>query len=88
MPPKQEDGAVCYREGLVVNENYQICDITNRQIVDQLKEQKPQATFSCNAERQTCNFQFWVGQMESFYCALDTCNWKAEATDTSNSTTY
>ncbi|KAK0281695.1 FAD-dependent urate hydroxylase [Friedmanniomyces endolithicus] len=88
VPPEQEDGAVCYREGLVVNENYQICDITNRKIVDQLKEQKPQATFSCNAERQTCNFQFWVGQMESFYCALDTCNWKAEATDTSNSTTY
>ncbi|KAK5676459.1 FAD-dependent urate hydroxylase [Elasticomyces elasticus] len=88
MPPKQEDGAVCYREGIVVNENYQICDITNQKIVETLKERKPQATFSCNAERETCNFQFWVGQQESFYCALDNCAWKAEATDTRNSTSY
>lgn len=51
------NGGVCYREGLVVNENYQICDITNRKILDTLKEKKPQATFSCNAERAECNFQ-------------------------------
>ncbi|KAH0412990.1 hypothetical protein KCU90_g17178, partial [Aureobasidium melanogenum] len=51
------NGGVCYREGLVVNENYQICDITNRKILDQLKEKKPQATFSCNADRKECNFQ-------------------------------
>ncbi|KAG9731859.1 hypothetical protein KCU59_g12162, partial [Aureobasidium melanogenum] len=69
------NGGVCYREGLVVNENYQMCDITNRKILDQLKEKKPQATFSCNADRKECNFQFWVDQVESFYCALDTCTW-------------
>jgi hypothetical protein len=51
------EGGVCYREGLVVNENYQMCDITNRKIIDQLKDQKPQATFSCNAAREECNFQ-------------------------------
>lgn len=51
------EGGVCYREGLVVNENYQMCDITNKKILDQLKEQKPQATFSCNAARKECNFQ-------------------------------
>lgn len=56
MMPEGE-GGVCYREGLVVNENYQICDITNRKILDQLKEKKPQATFSCNADRKECNFQ-------------------------------
>lgn len=88
MPPGQEDEGVCYREGLVVNENFQMCDITNRKILDQLKKQKPQATFSCNAGRQECNFQFWVDQKESFYCALDACDWKAEATSTQNKTTY
>ncbi|KAF2771146.1 putative ABC transporter [Teratosphaeria nubilosa] len=86
--PGQEGGATCYREGVVVRENYQMCDITNRKILDQLKEKKPQATFSCNAERAECNFQFWVEQQESFYCALDTCSWEAKATDTSNSTKY
>jgi len=88
VPAGQEEDAVCYREGLVVNENFQMCDITNRKILDQLKEQKPQATFSCNAERAECNFQFWVDQRESFYCSLDGCEWKAEATDTKNTTSY
>lgn len=50
-------GGVCYKQSLVVNENYQMCDVTNRKIRDQLKEQKPQVTFSCNAEHKECNFQ-------------------------------
>jgi ABC-type multidrug transport system ATPase subunit len=87
MMPNGEDG-VCYREGLVVKENYQMCDITNRKIMDQLKDKKAQATFSCNAEREECNFQFWVDQRESFYCGLENCEWSAEATDTKNSTSY
>ncbi|KEQ81226.1 hypothetical protein D6C84_08577 [Aureobasidium pullulans] len=87
MMPEGE-GGVCYREGLVVNENYQICDITNRKILDQLKEKKPQATFSCNADRKECNFQFWVDQKESFYCALDTCTWNSKAEPNRNSTSY
>ncbi|EME48982.1 ABC transporter-like protein [Dothistroma septosporum NZE10] len=87
MMPNGEDG-VCYREGVVQKENFQICDITNRKILDMLKDQKPQATFSCNAERAECNFQFWVDQKESFYCALDTCNWDMKATDNRNTTTY
>ncbi|PSK50464.1 ABC transporter G family member [Elsinoe australis] len=82
------EGGVCYREGLVVNENYQMCDVTNKKILDQLKEQKPQVTFSCNAQREECNFQFWVDQKESFYCALDTCKWSAKAEETRNSTDY
>ncbi|PNS21841.1 ABC transporter G family member [Sphaceloma murrayae] len=82
------EGGICYREGLVVNENYQMCDVTNKKILDQLKEQKPQVTFSCNAQREECNFQFWVDQKESFYCALDTCKWSAEATESRNSTSY
>lgn len=87
LMPEGQDG-VCYREGLLVKENYQMCDITNKKIQDQLKNQKPQATFSCNAERKECNFQFWVDQQESFYCALDTCSWSAETEETRNSTTY
>ena len=81
-------GGVCYKQGLVVHENYQICNVTNRKILDQLKEQKPEVTFSCNAEHETCNFQFWVDQKESFYCALDTCSWKAEKYENRNTTDY
>jgi len=51
------DGGICYKQGLVVRENYQVCDVTNRKILDQLKEKKPQVTFSCLAEDKTCNFQ-------------------------------
>ncbi|KAF2501031.1 hypothetical protein BU16DRAFT_522087 [Lophium mytilinum] len=87
MMPEGKDG-VCYREGLLVKENYQMCDITNRKILDQLKDQKPQATFSCTEENDECNFQFWVDQKESFYCALDTCVWSATAETNRNTTQY
>lgn len=50
-------GGVCYKDGAVIKENYQMCDVTNRKIIDTLKEKKPQITFSCNAEEATCNFQ-------------------------------
>jgi hypothetical protein len=56
LMPENEDG-VCYREGLVVKENFQMCDITNKKIKELLKERKAQATFSCNAEAEECNFQ-------------------------------
>jgi hypothetical protein len=82
------EGGVCYKQGLVVNENYQICNVTNRKILDQLKEQRPEVTFSCNAEEKTCNFQLWVDQKESFYCALDTCTWKAQDYEDRNTTDY
>lgn len=88
MMPGKTKGGVCYREGVVVKENFQMCDITNRKILDTLKDKKPQATFSCNAEREECNFQFWVEQQESFYCALDTCSWNMHVTDSKNTTKY
>jgi ABC-type multidrug transport system ATPase subunit len=88
LMPGDHSGGVCFREGVVVKENYQICDITNRKIIDQLKDQKPQATFDCNAERAECSFQFWVDQKESFYCALEKCDWGFEATETQNKTRY
>ncbi|KAL1634347.1 FAD-dependent urate hydroxylase [Neofusicoccum ribis] len=87
LMPEGVDG-VCYREGLVVKENYQMCDITNRKILDQLKDQKPQATFSCNTETEECNFQFWVDQKESFYCGLDTCGFTVLQESNRNTTKY
>lgn len=88
MPVGQNADAVCYKNGLTVNENHQMCNITNRKIVDQLKREKPHATFSCNDERKECSFQFWVDQKESFYCALDTCKWSMETTENRNTTKY
>ncbi|OXV07259.1 hypothetical protein Egran_04981 [Elaphomyces granulatus] len=82
------EGGVCYRQGLVVKENYQICDVTNRKIIDQLKEKKPQVTFSCDASDETCNFQFWVDHVESFYCGLDNCIWDMGADYDHNETHY
>ncbi|KAL2863800.1 putative ATP-dependent permease ADP1 [Aspergillus lucknowensis] len=87
MMPNGEDG-VCYKQGVTVKENFQMCDVTNRKIVDQLKERKPQVTFSCEAEDKTCNFQFWVGQVESFYCGLDNCEWGLETDYNQNRTNY
>ncbi|KAJ5095867.1 hypothetical protein NUU61_005223 [Penicillium alfredii] len=86
MPEGQ--GGVCYKQGVTVKENFQMCDVTNRKILDQLDDRKPQVTFSCAAEDNTCNFQFWVDQKESFYCGLDTCEWNIETDHDSNSTHY
>ncbi|KAL4905372.1 hypothetical protein BDW74DRAFT_152521 [Aspergillus multicolor] len=82
------EGGVCYKQGVTVKENFQMCDVTNRKILDQLKERKPQVTFSCEAEDKTCNFQFWVDQKESFYCGLDTCDWGLETAYDKNTTRY
>ncbi|KAF2437099.1 hypothetical protein EJ08DRAFT_684671 [Tothia fuscella] len=82
------EGGVCYKDGLVVRKNYQECDITNKKILDLLNGKKPQATFSCDAESDECNFQFWVAQRESFYCALDTCSFAADFEETRNTTNY
>ncbi|KAF2454249.1 ABC-2 type transporter family protein [Lineolata rhizophorae] len=79
---------VCYKQGLAVKENFQMCNITNRKILDQLKEQIPQATFSCNMESGECNFQFWVDQKESFYCALDECSSRGTFEENQNITEY
>ncbi|KAF2643330.1 hypothetical protein P280DRAFT_249862 [Massarina eburnea CBS 473.64] len=87
MMPEGE-GGVCFKQGAWVNENFQMCDITNRKILDQLKDKKPQATFSCNAEIDECNFQFWVDQKESFYCALDACTSSFTAESSRNISDY
>ena len=87
MMPDNE-GGVCYNEGVVVHENHQMCDVTNRKIIDQLKDKAPQITFSCDKDDATCNFQFWIGKMESFYCALDTCSFDYKVDYDKNTTVY
>ncbi|THH33239.1 hypothetical protein EUX98_g1004 [Antrodiella citrinella] len=64
----------CYKQGVPVFQNHQACDVTNRKIVDQLDGRKPEVTFSCDSVHDTCQFQFWAAQVESFYCAVTTCN--------------
>ncbi|KZP00597.1 hypothetical protein CALVIDRAFT_533600 [Calocera viscosa TUFC12733] len=79
IPPEVEEpgegisNMTCYSGGMTVQENHQMCDVTNRKILDQLGDRKPQATFTCNRRADSCAFQFWVDQEESFYCALETC---------------
>src|SRR5258706_975108 len=33
----------------------------------------PQIPFGWKAEDKHCQFEFWIGKVESFYCALDHC---------------
>ena len=44
------DGGVCYKQGIVVKENFQMCNVTNQAILKQVAPRTPQVTFSCNAE--------------------------------------
>jgi hypothetical protein len=41
-----------------------------------LKDRKPQLTLSCQNNPSKCNFQFWAGQKESFFCELTECDFK------------
>ncbi|RUO96174.1 hypothetical protein BC936DRAFT_142482 [Jimgerdemannia flammicorona] len=47
----------CYRGGVTVFENHQMCNVTNRKIIDTLAGQIPQVTFSCSKKESTCDFQ-------------------------------
>jgi hypothetical protein len=47
-----------------------------------------QVTFSCDTPSETCSFQFWVDQVESFYCALNECESSTIPSYDTNTTTY
>ncbi|CAI6080573.1 hypothetical protein V2G26_011909 [Clonostachys chloroleuca] len=81
-------GGVCYQNGEVVKHNYQICDVTNQKITDLLGEQRPEVTFTCKEEDSTCDFQFWVDAVESFYCHLSDCDSTANFEESRNTTSY
>ncbi|KAI0160619.1 hypothetical protein GGR57DRAFT_388693 [Xylariaceae sp. FL1272] len=82
-----EDG-VCYQNGEVVKNNYQMCGVTNEKILSMLDGKVPQATFTCDKDTGFCDFQFWVDRVESFYCHLENCESSAQFTDDQNSTFY
>ncbi|GAA5836741.1 hypothetical protein JCM5353_006883, partial [Sporobolomyces roseus] len=83
-----DDKAVCYKEGFGVKEMYQMCDVTNRKIVDMLPGRPPQVTFTCDMPNESCGFQFWIGKKESFYCGLNNCTTSHTVGFESNSTEY
>lgn len=56
LMPRGMNGT-CYKGGLTVKENFQMCQVTNRKIVDQLDPKLPEVTFSCHKEDATCAFQ-------------------------------
>lgn len=76
----------CYKSGIIVNSFNQLCDVTNEKILKILDGKIPQVTFSCNRTSETCDFQFWIDQKESFYCDLSTCDFQYDLN--SNNTHY
>ncbi|WVQ97528.1 hypothetical protein IAU59_004642 [Kwoniella sp. CBS 9459] len=52
----EENDMVCYKGGLAVERNFQMCDVTNRKIIDTIPDNKPpQVTFSCTANGPSSN---------------------------------
>ncbi|KAI0080990.1 hypothetical protein K474DRAFT_1614475 [Panus rudis PR-1116 ss-1] len=91
VPPGDDVGVAnmtCYTGGVTVYENHQICNVTNRKILDQLDGRKPEVTFSCNKEEASCQFQFWAAEVESFYCGLSECESELRVGYDSNTTYY
>ncbi|KAJ3522951.1 hypothetical protein NM688_g8799 [Phlebia brevispora] len=78
----------CYKGGDTVIENHQICDVTNRKILDMLPDRPPEVTFSCDKLDGTCQFQFWTAQVESFYCTLGNCTSGIDIGTDYNQTNY
>ncbi|CCK73485.1 putative ATP-dependent permease ADP1 NDAI_0G05020 [Naumovozyma dairenensis CBS 421] len=75
MPDPSVKGT-CYKDGIIINKSFQGCDVTNEKILEVLKGKLPQVTFSCDKKTNECNFQFWIDQIESFYCGLDNCSFE------------
>ena len=45
---EDKNDMVCYKGGLAIEQNFQMCDVTNRKIRDTIPNNKPpQVTFSC-----------------------------------------
>jgi hypothetical protein len=87
-PDIEVGNMTCYRGGETVFNNHQMCDVTNRKIIDMLPDRPPQVTFSCDSSDKTCAFQFWTAQVESFYCSLNECESKTTPGYDKNTTTY
>lgn len=78
----------CYHGGETVFQNHQMCNVTNRKILDMLPDRPPEVTFSCDKGEGSCSFQFWTAQVESFYCSLSECVSSMEVGTSKNTTKY
>ncbi|CAI4290188.1 BAF_collapsed_G0005650.mRNA.1.CDS.1 [Saccharomyces cerevisiae] len=58
---------------MIVDKVFSGCNVTNEKILQILNGKIPQITFACDKPNQECNFQFWIDQLESFYCGLSDC---------------
>ncbi|KAL2912287.1 FAD-dependent urate hydroxylase [Polyrhizophydium stewartii] len=87
LVPGGQNGS-CYNSMNPVFKNHVLCDVTNKAIVDALKERTPQLSLDCDKTSSTCDFQFWAGQLESFYCHMQECSFSQENTATSNRTVF
>jgi len=76
----------CYKGGILVHRFHQMCDVTNKKILQILGGRIPQATFECNKTLEECSFQFWIEQDESFFCDLTSCDFQYDLGE--NSTHY
>lgn len=47
----------------------------------------PQLTLECDKASQSCHFEFWVDQQESFFCKLNECSFALEPKGDMNVTT-
>ncbi|KAI9294554.1 putative ABC transporter [Neoconidiobolus thromboides FSU 785] len=77
MVPQGLNGT-CYKGGIVVKENHQVCKVTNEKIVEMLGSKKAMVTKSCNRKKESCNFQFWTDEKESFDCKFEQCQFEVE----------
>ncbi|TPX43569.1 hypothetical protein SeMB42_g01127 [Synchytrium endobioticum] len=82
------ENGTCYKGTNVVKKNFLQCDVTNKGIVDLLKEKQPQVTVSCNRTASECDFEFWIDQKESFYCQLSHCDYIQENSYARNVSKY
>ncbi|SPO21890.1 related to ABC transporter protein [Ustilago trichophora] len=82
------ENGTCYDGGATIQQSFQECDVTNQKIVDMLPGRPPQVTFSCDKTDESCNFQFWIGARESFYCGLEDCEETIEIGKSSNRTSH
>lgn len=73
MPSPGHEEARCYKGGLLVDNNYHMCSVTNRKLLDILAGKKAEVSFGCSREDEACDLQLWVDQIESFFCKFENC---------------
>ncbi|CCE66069.1 hypothetical protein TPHA_0O01000 [Tetrapisispora phaffii CBS 4417] len=85
MPDNSIEGT-CNKNGMIVNKINSNCNVVNSKILKILNGKIPQITFICDKNENKCNFQFWIDQVESFYCDLNTCQFDIDLQN--NQTSY